>query len=105
MMILCLNKKHYSQAGVRTVSNNVFYRLGDTQADTATSVIRGPRAAAVALGFNHRTLSAEDFSRYGKTGQTISGASGTYKYIDTTVYVYTSTGIVHQIPLRITQKE
>ena len=98
-------KRYYSQAGIRTVANNVFYRTGDTKADTATSVIAGPRASATAIGFDHRTLSTEAFSRHGKTGQTISGASGTYKYIDTTVYVYAATGIVHQIPLRIIQKE
>jgi len=98
-------KRFYSQAGIRTVANNVFHRTGDTKADTATSVIAGPRASATAIGFDHRTLSTEAFSRHGKTGQSISGASGTYKYIDTTVYVYAATGIVHQIPLRIIQKE
>ncbi len=98
-------KKHYSQAAVRAITNNVFYRVGDTKADTATSVIAGPRASAVALNFDHKTLSSDAFSRFGKTGQSISGASGTYKYIDTTVYVFSATGIVDQIPIRITQKE
>ena len=98
-------KKFYSQAGVRSVSNTVFYRVGDTKADTATSVIAGPRGSVVALNFNHRNLPSDAFSRFGQTGQTISGASGTYKFIDTTVYVIGATGIVDQIPIRITQKE
>ena len=83
----------------------VYKRLTDTIADTATSVIAGPRASVGALNFTTRILTADDFSRYGKTGQSIAGAAGTYRFIDTTVRVVGSTGITDQLPIRIIQKE
>ncbi len=99
------NRRFYTQAGIRAISNTVYFRTGDKRSDTLTSVIRGPRGSALFLNFNHRVLSTNSFKRYGKTGQTISGASGTYRYIDTTVYVNSTTGIVHQLPIRIIEKE
>lgn len=99
------NIRFHSYAGVRAIANTVYYRLGDNKADTLTSVIKGPRSTAVALNFDHRTLGTNTFKRYGKTGITISGAAGTYRYIDTTVYVQSSTGIVEQLPIRIIQQE
>jgi hypothetical protein len=83
----------------------VVKRQTDQKADTATSVIVGPRASMTALSFVVNTLAPDDFTRFGKTGQTISGASGTYKYIDTMVKVVGSTGLVEQLPIRIIQKE
>lgn len=92
-------------ANVSALQNNVYKRLDDTVSDTATSVIAGPRASVVALNFSTRLITADDFSRYGKTGQSIAGAAGTYRYIDTTVRVNSTTGLVEQLPIRIIQKE
>ena len=99
------NRRFYSLAGIRALSNTVYYRSGDTKSDTLTSEIRGPRASAIFLNFNHRNLGINTFKRYGKTGITISGAAGTYRYIDTMVYVQSSTGIVEQLPIRLIAKE
>ncbi len=92
-------------AQINSVNNNVFKRLTDDVADTATSVIAGPRASATMINFTTKLLTADDFSRFGKTGQTVAGASGTYRYIDTTVRVHGSTGLTEQLPIRIIQKE
>jgi hypothetical protein len=96
---------NHSIVRVASITNNVVKRETDQKADTATSVIAGPRASMTALSFVVNSLAPDDFSRYGKTGQTISGASGTYKYIDTMVKVVGSTGLVEQLPIRIIQKE
>jgi hypothetical protein len=90
---------------VAAITNNVVKRENDNKADTATSVIAGPRASMTALSFSTKLLAADDYVRYGKTGQTISGASGTYKYIDTMVKVVSSIGLVEQLPIRIIKKE
>ncbi len=92
-------------ARVQAVNNEVYKRLTDSTADTATSVIAGPRGSFTALNFQSKVLTADDFSRYGKTGQSVAGAAGTYRYIDTTVRVQGSTGILEQLPIRIIQKE
>ncbi len=92
-------------ASVPALTNNVYKRLTDDIADTATSVIAGPRASVTMLNFTVKLLTADDFQRYGKTGQSIAGAAGTYRYIDTTVRVHGSTGLTEQLPIRIIQKE
>ena len=92
-------------ASIAAINNTVTKRQNDNKADTSTSVIKGPRSAATALNFNTKTLSDDDFKRFGKTGQTISGASGTYRYIDTNVKVMTGLGDSLSIPIRIIQKE
>jgi len=97
--------KNMNVATVPALNNNVFKRLTDDIADTATSVIAGPRASVTMLNFQIKLLTADDFQRYGKTGQSIAGAAGTYRYIDTTVRVHGSTGLTEQLPIRITQKE
>ena len=99
------NLKNNSIAKIAAVNNNVVKRQTDKKADTATSAIKGPRASMTALGFDTTLLTADDFSRYGKTAQTVAGAAGTYRYIDTTVKVMGSTGVVEQLPIRIIQKE
>ena len=99
------NLKNNSIAKITAVNNNVIKRQTDKKADTATSVIKGPRAAMTALGFDTTLLTTDDFSRYGKTGQTVAGAAGTYRYIDTTVKVMGTTGVIEQLQLRIIQKE
>jgi hypothetical protein len=57
------------------------------------------------LNFEVRLLTADDFIRYGKTGQSVAGAAGTYRFIDTNVLVVGSTGTTEQLPIRIIQKE
>lgn len=97
--------KNMNVASIGAVNNSVYKRLTDDIADTATSVIAGPRASATMLNFSVKLLTADDFSRYGKTGQSIAGAAGTYRYIDTTVRVLGSSGLQEQLPIRIIQKE
>ena len=92
-------------ASIRAINNNVVRRQNDNKADTDTSVIQGPRSTATALNFDTRILADDDFRRYGKRGQTISGASGTFKYIDTSVKVTSALGDTFSIPVRIIQKE
>ena len=53
----------------------------------------------------NKLLTTDDFKRYGKTGQTVAGAAGTYQYIDTTVYVEGSSGVTEQLPIRIIKQE
>ncbi len=92
-------------ATIPSISNNVFKRLTDSTADTATSVILGPRASATFISFDTKLITTDDYVRYGKTGQTIAGAAGTYRYIDTSVRVHGTTGLTEQLPIRIIQKE
>jgi len=96
---------NFSVAQIKAVNNQVIYRVADTTADTTISVIAGPRSSVTFLSFDTATLAITDFSRYGRTGQTISGASGTYRYIDTTVTILGSAGSMDQLPIRIIQKE
>lgn len=98
-------RKNYVAAKVRAINNNVIKRQNDKRADTETSAIKGPRSSAVALNFDVKLLTTDDFKRYGKTGQTIAGAAGTYSTIDTTVYVEGTTGVIEQLPIRIVKKE
>ena len=98
-------QKHHSKASIRAISNNVVKRTNDTKADTSISAIRGPRASATSLNFDTTVLSDEMFKRYGKQGASISGASGTYSYIDTMVKVTNQTGAGDQIPVRIIKKD
>ena len=99
------DRKNYAIARIRAVNNSVLKRQNDKKADTATSAIKGPRASVTSLNFDTKILPDDTYTKHGKTGQTIAGASGTYKYIDTTVKVVSSTGVVEQLPLRIIQKE
>jgi hypothetical protein len=98
-------RKGYVTARVRSINNNVLRRQNDKIPDTDTSAIAGPRAAALALNFDVKLLTTDDFKRYGKTGQTVAGAAGTYQYIDTTVYVEGSSGVTEQLPIRIIKQE
>jgi len=99
------SRTNHSFIRIPAVTNNVVKRENDNKADTATSVIAGPRASMTALNFSTTILAPDDYKRYGKTGQTISGASGTYKYIDTMVKVVGSSGLQEQLPIRIVKKE
>ena len=99
------NLKNNSIAKITAVNNNVVKRQTDKRADTATSVIKGPRANMTALSFDTTLLTIDDFSRYGKTAQVVAGAAGTYRFIDTMVKVMGTTGVIEQLQLRIIQKE
>ncbi len=92
-------------ANIRAVANNVVKRSEDTRADTATSVIAGPRANVTALNFVTKLFSDDDYVRFGKIGQTITGASGTYKFIDTSVKVMSAVAGTYHLPIRIIKKE
>ena len=70
-----------------------------------TTFLNDHSLSVTALNFSLKDLPQAAFNQAGKTGATISGASGTYKYIDTIVKVVSSTGIVEQLPIRIIQKE
>tara|TARA_A100001011_G_scaffold392113_1_gene478973 strand:+ start:2864 stop:3853 length:990 start_codon:yes stop_codon:yes gene_type:complete len=99
------NMRNHMKTIVRAVPNNVVKRTNDTKADTTISVIAGPRSGATALSFGTPQLALRHFRRFGTTGATISGASGTYRYIDTMVKIYGATGAQEQLPIRIIQKE
>ena len=96
---------NHQVAQIRAVDNRITYRVDLTTSDTSLSAIAGPRSAATFISFDTVTLAVSDYARYGKTGQSIAGASGTYRYIDTTVVVRASGGTQDQIPVRIIQKE
>lgn len=97
--------RNHQLGRIRAINNGVLKRQNDNKADTETSVIAGPRASVTALNFDVKVFSADDFSRFGKVGQTISGASGTFRFIDTNIKVMSSTGDTLQLPIRIIQKE
>ena len=99
------NLQGFVLATVPAINNGVEKRLTDSKADTATSVIAGPRASALMLSFDTKLLTADDYTRYGKTNQSVAGAAGTYRFIDTNVIVVGSTGTTEQLPIRIIQKE
>ena len=96
---------HGRIAGIKAINNAVIYRINDQRADTATSAIKGPRASVTAINFDLKAIPDSAFRNLGQTGQTITGATGTYRYIDTLIKVVSSIGLVDQLPLRIIQKE
>ena len=93
--------ENYDNYTVNTVANQIHYF--NTSADgTDFSVIAGPRAVIGGLAFGIVGALNDVYTNYGNTGQAIGGLTGTYDYIDTTVYVVgASTGTTIQIPLRI----
>jgi hypothetical protein len=99
------NLPNHRIATVKAIRNQVVFRQNDNRADTATSVMNGPRASATALNFDAKSLTNDDFSRHGKTSQDLFGDGNTYDYIDTTVYVSgVSSGATQQISLRLIKK-
>lgn len=100
------NLMNHRSTNIATIRNQVYFRQNDNRSDTATSVMAGPRASAVAVNFAAKSITDSDFSRYGKTGQNLFGDGNTYKYVDTTAYINGSTsGATQQINLRIIKKE
>ena len=98
--------RNHSVASVRAVNNNVTFKTNNARADTLTSAITGPRATATALGFGVRPLNSDMYSRYGMTGQTLTGdvSGNTYSYIDSTVFVR-SQFTEHQLTVRVIKKD
>jgi hypothetical protein len=98
--------RNHSVASVRAINNNVIFRTNDNRADTQTSAIKGPRATATALSFGVRTLNADMYSRYGMSGQTLTGdvSGNTYSYIDSTVFVRSQFS-EHQLTVRVIKKD
>lgn len=97
--------KNYRMASVRSPRNNIVFRTEDTTVDTTYSEINGPRANFTAINFSVRQLSLDDFARHGFTGQNLFSDGNTYNYIDTEVYVTTtSVGASIVVPIRIIQK-
>jgi hypothetical protein len=97
--------RNLNTATINSIPNVVQRRSSDVVSDTLTSVIAGPRASATMINLQTRLLTTDDYSRYGKTGQSIAGAAGTYRYIDTTVRVHGTSGLTEQLPIRIIEKE
>jgi hypothetical protein len=98
------NIANHSLATITAINNGVYYRTNDVKIDTATSVIKGPRASATCLKFSVKPMTSNDFTRFGSVSQTISGPSGTYSYIDSIVYVrgqYSE----YQLTIRIIKKD
>ena len=96
---------NFKVAQVRSAPNNIFYRAADSSPDTTYSNINGPRANFTALNLTIRSLSTDDFSRHGYTGQNLFADGNTYNYIDSEIYLTTlSTGATISIPYRIIQK-
>ena len=92
---------NYDNYTVNTVDNKIYY-FNSTSDGTNFSVIAGPRSVVGGLAFGIVGALNDVYTNYGNTGQSISGLSGTYDYIDTTVYVVgASTGTTLQIPLRV----
>lgn len=97
--------KNKGQANIAAINNQVNFRVTDSVKDTSISAIAGPRAGMTALSFVVATLATEDYVKHGKVTQTVAGAAGTYRYIDTTVSIATPIGMIMQLPIRIIQKE
>ena len=71
-----------------------------TFTEQSYSVIGGPRANVGAIAPVVKAGLDAEYTLYGSTGVSISGLSGTYDIIDTTIYVQGSI-VTLQIPFRI----
>ncbi len=92
-------------ANIRSPRNNIVFRASDTSVDTTYSEINGPRANFTAINFAVKTLSTDDFARHGFTNQNLFSDGKTYNYLDTEVYITTtSVGASIVVPIRIIQQ-
>ena len=99
------NLINHRVASIRGMRNQVYFRQNDNRSDTATSVMGGPRSSTIALNFAAKSITNEDFNRYGKIDQNLFSDGNTYHYIDTTVYINgNSSGATQQINLRLIKK-
>ena len=101
---------NYNNFTVKGIDDLIYFYGAATTADTATSVLRGPRGTAtkinlvVADGLEGRVggSRSEKYQQYGAINQTLFGGNELYDYIDTLVYINGSnTGATLQLPVRI----
>jgi len=97
--------ENYSAARIAAPTNGVLYNASDATADTATSVITGPRSSFTVLNVSINPNLATEYSKYGSVNSQVFSAGGStkrYDYLDTILYVQGArTGIQLQVPLRI----
>ena len=100
----------YSSIEAPGILSNVYYNGGGAtpRTDTNTSVIAGPRSTFTVLNIAPKSGLKDDgsFTKFGKTGQTVGGATSgkTYDFLDTIVYINgATTNVSIQIPIRIIQ--
>ena len=96
-----LQIENYSAARVSGLINGVYYNAADATADTATSVITGPRSSFTVLNIEINPNLSVEYSKYGTQNYDFGGGQ-LYDYLDTIVYLQGArTGIQIQVPLRI----
>ena len=101
---------NYNTFTIKGIDDLVYFYGTATTADTATSVLRGPRGSATKInlvvdeelaGRSNGSRSTK-YSQYGAINQLLFGGNELYDYIDTIVYVDGSnTGATLQLPVRI----
>ena len=90
---------NYSSNRIVAATNEI-YQTTSNNTEQSYSVIGGPRANVGAIAPVVKAGLDAEYTLYGSTGVSISGLSGTYDIIDTTIYVQGSI-VTLQIPFRI----
>jgi hypothetical protein len=90
---------NYTSNRVNSIDNQV-YQTTTNNTEQSYSVIGGPRGNVAAIAPIVKAGLEAEYTLYGTTGGAISGLTGTYDYIDTTIYVQ-GTIVTLQIPFRI----
>jgi|TARA_R110002012_G_scaffold314035_1_gene526340 hypothetical protein len=90
---------NYASNRVTAVPNEV-YKTTTNNTEQSYSVIGGPKAAVAGIAPVVKAGLNAEYTLYGSTGVSISGLSGTYDIIDTTIYVQGAVATL-QIPFRI----
>jgi hypothetical protein len=90
---------NYSSNRVVAATNEI-YQTTSNNTEQSYSVIGGPRANVGAVAPVVKSGLDAEYTLYGSTGVSISGLSGTYDIIDTTIYVQGAI-VTLQIPFRI----
>ena len=101
-----LQLENYSTARINGPIDAVYYNAAYSTADTAVSVISGPRSSFTLLNVELNPNLNTEYSKYGKKGVSLGyrtgGNNNTYNYLDTIVYIQgTRTGTQIQVPLRL----
>ena len=92
---------NYSTSRINGIENGVYYYTTNNT-EQSYSAIGGPRANVSALAPIVQPGLDAQYTLFGSTGQSISGLTGTYDIIDTTIYVQgATTSATLQIPFRI----
>ena len=98
-----INLPDFKTYSVSSVKNDI-YNYNSADLDLNLSAFNGPRGVFCLINF--APVVDINFALYGKTGQTLYGLSGTFSYVDTTVYVVgTNTGVSIQLPIRIIKQD